>query len=98
MKSQVAIWTLVLNFIACGLGKGGEPSYDETTPHHFGQRFRPSGGWHPYGGGLHWWNPDCFDWHGLPDDYCRKPLPRLCRPCPPAHPLWVPSDNARVPN
>ncbi|MHC5544956.1 hypothetical protein ACYOEI_42515, partial [Singulisphaera rosea] len=30
-------------------------------------------------------NPNCFPrWCG-PDDYCRKPLPNLCRPAFPAY-------------
>jgi hypothetical protein len=96
MKSKFAIWTLVFTLTACGSGKAGEPLHDESTSPHFFHRLRPSGGWHPYGGGLHWWNPDCFDWHGLPDDYCRKPLPKTCWPCRPPHPLWVPADNGNV--
>ena len=59
---------------------------------HFLHRLGPVGGWNPDGGGLfHWWNPDCFVNPCTPDDYCRKPLPRLhCRLArsgpPPARP------------
>jgi hypothetical protein len=42
-------------------------------------RLAPAGGWHPYGGGLLcWWPRHCFPCAGGPDDYCRKPLPRVC--------------------
>jgi hypothetical protein len=47
-------------------------------------RFGPAGGWNPDGRGLfHWWDRDCFTRPCTPDDYCRKPMPRLyCTPRP----------------
>jgi hypothetical protein len=50
-----------------------------TSPH-FLHRLGPAGGWNPDGGGLfHWWDPNCSTPPFGPDDYCRKPFPRLCR-------------------
>jgi hypothetical protein len=55
------------------------------------QRFHPVGGWHPDGGGLlHWWPRHCFPCCGGPDDYCRKPLPRVCWPPYPPYYTWGP--------
>ena len=61
----------------------------EPRQQHFLQRLHPVGGWNPYGGGLlHWWNPHCFPCQcGGPDDYCRKPLPRVC--WPPYPPYYI---------
>ena len=43
----------------------------------------PAGGCNPDGRGLfHWWNPDCFPRSCGPDNYCRKPMPNVCRPTP----------------
>ena len=52
-----------------------------NSPHgcSFGQ-FAPAGGWNPGGGLLHWWPKCCFPDCGACDDYCRKPLPCVCRP------------------
>ncbi|HEX4130268.1 MAG TPA: hypothetical protein VHZ24_09505 [Pirellulales bacterium] len=54
-----------------------------SAPSSLLQRFAPAGGWHPDGGRLlHWWNPCCFPHCGVPDDYCRKPMPCICwGPC-----------------
>jgi hypothetical protein len=51
---------------------------------HWLHRLGPAGGWNPDGGGLcHWWERDCFTYPCAPDDYCRKPLPRVrCAPRP----------------
>ena len=82
----------VLLFLALGVpGRGGQRPCDGPPPTDFWHRFAPAGGWHPYGGGLlHWWDPHCFPRIGGPDDYCRKPLPRVCwpihPPCPGAGP------------
>jgi hypothetical protein len=51
----------------------------------------PVGGWNPYGGGLlHWWNPCCFPRYCGPNDYCRKPLPRVCWSGCPSSYTWGP--------
>ena len=81
MKRQIIMCASVLTVITFGWALGGEPAYDESPQPHFVRRLRPTGGWNPYGGGvLHWWNPHCFPCQGAPDDYCRKPLPRVCWP------------------
>src|SRR5271165_7001821 len=81
MRSQVTMWAFVFTLITYGRALGGEPAYDESPQQRFLQRLHPVGGWHPYGGGLlHWWNPHCFPRCGGPDDYCRKPPPRVCWP------------------
>jgi hypothetical protein len=81
MRSHRTMWALVLSLIASGQALGGEHGRDEPCPQHFLQRVRPVGGWHPDSGGLlHWWNPHCFPRCGGPDDYCRKPPPRVCWP------------------
>jgi hypothetical protein len=64
---------------------------EDAEPTHHGvlERFHPAGGWHPYGGGLfHWWNPHCFPCQVAPDDYCRKPLPRMCWGAYPSYYGW----------
>ena len=93
MKSQVTMWAFVLTLITCGRALGGEPAYDESPQQHFLQRLHPVGGWNPYGGGLlHWWNPHCFPCQAAPDDYCRKPLPRVCWPPYPPYYIWGPPE------
>jgi len=60
----------------------------------FLKRLSPVGGWCPYGGGLlHWWPRHCFPCAGAPDDYCRKPLPRVCWPPYPPYYIWGPPDR-----
>lgn len=55
----------------------------------FLKRLSPAGGWCPYGSGLiHWWPQHCFPCAGAPDDYCRKPLPRVCWPPYPPYYIW----------
>jgi hypothetical protein len=82
MRSVVAgimcsTFTLAISQLSCG----GEPAQFEPQPQQFRCRFTPIGGWNPYGGGLfHWWNPNCFPRPCGPDDYIRKPLPRVCYP------------------
>jgi hypothetical protein len=57
------------------------------------QRLHPVGGWDPYGGGLlHWWNRHCFPHDCGPDDYCRKPLPKVCWPPYPPSYTWGPPE------
>jgi hypothetical protein len=85
MKHYALLTALFLTLLAAGQCVGGEPGCCEPPAEPVLQRIHPVGGWHPYGGGLlHWWSPDCFPRAGAPDDYCRKPLPRLCWPAWPA--------------
>jgi hypothetical protein len=75
------LWTLAIALVMSGPAYGGETACDDTPREPFLRRLHPKGGWHPYGGGLfHWWNRACFPGCGGPDDYGRKPLPRLCWP------------------
>jgi hypothetical protein len=95
MRSQVRTWALVLTLIAGGQGLCAERECCEPPQQVFLQRLHPVGGWQPYGGGLlHWWDPDCFPRCGTPDDYCRKPLPRVCWPAYP--PFYVPGQGGPV--
>jgi hypothetical protein len=81
MRSQAARWSLALTLMACSPVLGQEPACCGPHQAQSHGRLSPAGGWHPYGGGLlHWWNPNCFPRCGAPDDYCRKPLPRVCWP------------------
>jgi hypothetical protein len=94
MKRRISIETILLMLIACGHGFGGEWGEGADASHgHRPHRFRPQGGWHPYGGGLvHWWNPHCFPCQVAPDDYCRKPMPRTCWPAYPPYYTWGPPE------
>jgi hypothetical protein len=91
MRSQAGMWALVLIAMTGPQALGGEPGACEPPQQRFVQRLHPVGGWDPYGGGLlHWWNPHCFPRYCAPDDYCRKPLPRVCCPPGPPHGTWGP--------
>ena len=95
MKSQATMWAFSCSpSVHARWGtSGGEPAYNESAQQRFLQRMHPVGGWHPYGGGLlHWWNPHCFPRQGAPDDYCRKPLPRVCWPPYPPYYVWGPPE------
>ena len=91
MRCQVWIGALVVALIAGGRGLGAEPWPCQDC---YWQRLHPVGGWNPYGGGLlRWWNPCCFPRCGAPDDYCRKPLPKVCwRAYPPFY-IWGPPES-----
>jgi len=83
-------WTGALFFLLGTLGSAnaGEPGAPHAGHAQPFRRFAPVGGWHPDDGGLlHWWNPHCFPRCGSPDDYCRKPPPRVC--WPPYSPSYV---------
>jgi hypothetical protein len=84
MTNRVGLWVFVLSLIASGSTLGGEPLEGDA---HILDRWHPVGGWNPYGGGIfHWWKPGCFPCATAPDDYCKKPLPRLCWPTyPPSY-------------
>jgi len=89
MKRHVWVAIFFLSVIDAGQALGGEPSCCEPTQPGFLQRLPPVGGWNPYGGGLlRWWPPHCFPCYGAPDDYCRKPLPRVCWPPYPSYYRW----------
>src|SRR5689334_19786507 len=102
MRNISWIVGLLLALVTTGQGVAGEPvrgcgpacGYDGTQQS-FVQRIHPAGGWNPYGGGLlHWWDPSCYPHCGGPDDYCRKPLPRLCWPGPyPSSYTWGPAET-----
>jgi hypothetical protein len=94
MRGQLRLWAFVLTLIAGGQGPGGERGYCEPPQQRFLERLHPVGGCDPYGGGLlHWWDPHCFPRCGAPDDYCRKPLPRVCWPAYPAWYTWGPPES-----
>jgi hypothetical protein len=88
MRRRLWIAAFLTALVACSRTLAAEP--DGCPPQgNCLQRLQPVGGWHPYGGGvLHWWNPDCFPRCGAPDDYCRKPLPRVCWPAYPSYYSW----------
>ena len=93
MRSQVTTSLIVLTLILSGQVLGGEGGSPEAPPQQFPHRLQPAGGWNPYGGGLlHWWNPHCFPCQAAPDDYCRKPLPRVCWPPYPPYYVWGPPE------
>jgi hypothetical protein len=80
-SSNVRAWALLLTLVTCGQATGGERLRAHPGRQHFLARVHPVGGWHPDDGGLlHWWNPHCSPLCGAPDDYCRKPLPKVCWP------------------
>jgi len=93
MRSQAARWSLALTLTVCSPALGQEPGcWGQSQPHSLGG-LSPAGGWHPYGGGLlHCWNPRCFPCQAAPDDYCRKPLPRVCWPPYPPYYVWGPPE------
>jgi hypothetical protein len=94
MRLQVLWLGAVLVVLVAGRrGSGGEPACCPPPQPDFLQRLHPEGGWHPDGGGrLHRWNPHCSPCCGAPDDYCRKPLPRVCCPHYPPYYTWGPPE------
>ncbi len=90
MRSQFTVLAFVLTLITYERAVGGEHVVCEPPGEPCLQRFHPAGGWQPYGGGLlHWWPKHCFPCQVGPDDYCRKPLPRVC--WPPYPPYYITS-------
>jgi hypothetical protein len=88
MRRSVWIVTVVLVLVSAraGRGKGDSRCCPPPEPRWW-QRLRPVGGWCPYGGPLlKWWNRCWFPRGGVPDDYCRKPLP--CCGWPPYPPYY----------
>jgi hypothetical protein len=93
MRRQAWIYSALLTLFAVGWASGGEPPCSEPRPDCFVGQLGPAGGWFPYGGGLlHWWPRHCFPCGGAPDDYCRKPLPRVCWPPYPPYYIWGPPE------
>ncbi len=91
MRGPVWLGTVLLALLAAGQTIGGEPSCCPPPGNSVLGRIRPVGGWFPYGGGLlRWWPRCCFPCCGGPDDYCRKPLPPVCRPPYPPFYTWGP--------
>jgi hypothetical protein len=95
------IWlgTLMLALIALGAGLPTPPQAARAEPpccpppeDCFLKRLKPVGGWCPYGCFLHWWPCHCFPCGGAPDDYCHKPLPRVCWPPYPPYFIWGPPE------
>jgi hypothetical protein len=84
IRCVVGAVALISVLVAAGRGIAVDPPCSCEPPREC-RRVGPVGGWNPYGGGLlHWWNPDCESHYCGPDDYCRKPLPRMCWPTYPA--------------
>jgi hypothetical protein len=93
MRRSVWIGVLLVALAAAGRGAGMEPSCCEPPQDCFLKNLGPVGGWHPYGGGLlHWWPRHSFPCGGAPDDYFRKPLPRVCWPPYPPYYTWGPPE------
>jgi hypothetical protein len=93
MRHRVWITALAVALVASASGLAAEPQCCEPSQDVFLKQVAPAGGWFPYGGGLlHWWNPGCFPRCGAPDDYCRKPLPPVCRPPYPCFYTWGPPE------
>jgi len=93
MKRQTWIGVALLALVAVDGAGGEEPPGTEPRPACSAWRLGPVGGWFPYGGGLlRWWPPHCFPRCGGPDDYCRKPLPRVCWPAYPPYYIWGPPE------
>jgi hypothetical protein len=81
MKRHARLWAALLTATMCAAAHAGD-TVDEDNQHpNFFARLKPRGGWNPDGRGIfHWWNPHCYPRSCAPDDYCRKPMPNLCRP------------------
>ena len=101
MRNAIWVAALLGAVIVSSQGRAGEPPCGCEAPGDgFAQRIHPVGGWHPYGGGLlRWWDPCCYPRYCGPDDYCRKPLPRLCWPGPyPSSYTWGPPETCCHPS
>lgn len=93
MNRQKCIGAILITLIAGSSVVAGEPSWGEPARPSILQSWHPQGGWNPYGGGLlRWWPRHCFPCCGAPDDYCRKPLPRVCWPPYPSYYQWGPPE------
>jgi hypothetical protein len=98
MRRQAWLGVILLVLCATGWACGGEPVCTEPCAACSPGQLGPAGGWCPYGGGLlHWWPRQCFPCAGAPDDYCRKPLPRVCWPQYPPYYIWGPPEDCSPP-
>jgi hypothetical protein len=99
MKYPARIGAFLVMLSAGVQGLGSEPHCAPPGVGDFVQRVGPVGGWDPYGGCLlRWWKPSCFPRCGGPDDYCRKPLPRVCWPPYPSYYIWGPPEVCHPPS
>jgi hypothetical protein len=81
MRMQITLGAIAVALMMPTQARAGEPGDAQAHKSHFLGRLRPVGGCNPDGRGLfHWWNPNCFPRSCGPDDYCRKPMPNVCRP------------------
>jgi hypothetical protein len=93
MKLHIWLGAVLVVLVAGVRGSSGEPACCLPPESNFLQRLAPVGGWHPDGGGLLcWWPEHCFPCGGAPDDYCRKPLPKVCWPPYPPYYTWGPPE------
>jgi hypothetical protein len=84
MKTPLTLWAMALALMMHTQARAGGPGGPEAHRPHFLARLRPKGGCNPDGRGMfHWWEPHCFPRSCGPDDYCRKPMPNVCRPFSP---------------
>ena len=89
MHYRLSLLTVAVGLVLGACRLSAAPPCCDPPEDEFLRRLSPVGGWHPYGGGLlHWWPRDCFPRCGGPDDYCRKPLPRVCWPPYPPYYIW----------
>lgn len=93
MRCKMWVGILLVALIVACPGLSSEPPGGQPTQDGFFKRLAPVGGWCPDAGGLlHWWNPDCFPRCSTPDDYCRKPQPKVCWPAYPSSSIWAPPE------
>jgi len=98
MRCHLLIGTVVIALLAGVQALAAQPPCGEPARACLIGRFGPAGGWTPYGSGLlHWWDPCCFPRSGGPDDYCRKPLPRVCSSSYPPYYIWGPPQTCSSP-
>jgi hypothetical protein len=94
MRRQIWIAAWLVALIGAGTELHAQSSCCSPPAGGFLKRLAPVGGWCPYGGPLfHWWPRCCFPCEAAPDDYCRKPLPRVCWPPYPPYYIWGPPEN-----
>jgi hypothetical protein len=93
MRYQMWMAAVLLTLAAAAPGRAAEPCCCAPPQPSWLTRIAPVGGFCPYGAGLlSWWPRHCFPGGGAPDDYCRKPLPRVCWPPYPPYYTWGPPD------
>jgi hypothetical protein len=86
MKEHARFWAALLTAMMCAHAHAGDTVDDDIHHSHFLARLNPRGGWNPDGRGMfHWWSRHCYPRPCGPDDYCRKPMPNLCRPFVTSH-------------